>query len=77
WWILWWRRRVEWWQQGVGSTSEGEWRGGSDRSGDEETFGFRRKDPAGKVSGGGSMVAAVAAAGGLGWPTMVLWEREY
>nr|GEY97830.1 hypothetical protein [Tanacetum cinerariifolium] len=28
---------------------EGEWRGGSDRSGDEETFWFRRKNPAEKV----------------------------
>nr|GEY72054.1 reverse transcriptase domain-containing protein [Tanacetum cinerariifolium] len=34
---------------GVGSASEGEWRGGSDRSGDEETFWFRLKNPAGKV----------------------------
>nr|GEY86834.1 integrase, catalytic region, zinc finger, CCHC-type, peptidase aspartic, catalytic [Tanacetum cinerariifolium] len=34
---------------GVGSASEGEWRGGSDRSGDYESFWFRRKNPAGKV----------------------------
>nr|GEY94246.1 hypothetical protein [Tanacetum cinerariifolium] len=44
--------------------SEEEWRGGSDRSGDEKTFWFRQKNLAGKVfrrrlpaaSGGGRPV---------------------
>nr|GFA06384.1 hypothetical protein [Tanacetum cinerariifolium] len=35
--------------RGDGAAREGEWRGGSDRSGDRESFWVRRKKPAGKV----------------------------
>nr|GFB46470.1 hypothetical protein [Tanacetum cinerariifolium] len=44
---------------------------------DRETrnlFGFVGKIPPEKFSGGGSVVAAVAAAGGLGWPAF--WWGE-
>nr|GFB95735.1 hypothetical protein [Tanacetum cinerariifolium] len=34
---------------GDGAAREGEWRGGSDRSGDRESFWVRRKKPAEKV----------------------------
>nr|GFA50794.1 hypothetical protein [Tanacetum cinerariifolium]GFC20732.1 hypothetical protein [Tanacetum cinerariifolium] len=37
-------------------------------------FGFAGKSPPEKVSGGGSVVVAVAA-GWLGWPAVVGWER--
>nr|GFB25236.1 hypothetical protein [Tanacetum cinerariifolium] len=35
--------------RGDWAAREGEWRGGSDRSGDRESFWVRRKKPAGKV----------------------------
>nr|GEW77209.1 hypothetical protein [Tanacetum cinerariifolium] len=51
---------VRWWQWGEGGAWE-EWRGGSDRSGDGESFWVRRKKPAGKVFRWRPEVAAVVA----------------
>nr|GFB32202.1 hypothetical protein [Tanacetum cinerariifolium] len=48
----------------VGVASGEEWRGGSDRSGDEETFWFCRKNPAGKVFRRRVVVAGRLAGGG-------------
>nr|GFB07010.1 hypothetical protein [Tanacetum cinerariifolium] len=51
---------VRWWQWGEGG-AWGEWREGSDRSGDGESFWVRRKKPARKVFRRRPEVAAVVA----------------
>nr|GFC16422.1 hypothetical protein [Tanacetum cinerariifolium] len=47
--------------RGDGAAREGEWRGGSDRSGDRESFGFAGKSPPENFSGGDDVVAVVVA----------------
>nr|GEW57231.1 hypothetical protein [Tanacetum cinerariifolium] len=54
----------------VGESGVDDW---IDRS-EGNKFGFAEKSPPEKFSGGGSLVAAVAA-GWLGWPAVVGWER--
>nr|GFC29762.1 hypothetical protein [Tanacetum cinerariifolium] len=57
--------------------SEGEWCGGSDRSGDRDTFWVRRKNPAGKVF---RRWSPAASGGRLELPPVVVGvgrEKEY